>query len=154
MNDLHSHALSDIFKRTYQNWRAVHLVHVKLNLLQKDIWIQSSEIKFWFPMLGTHLHPGFENFQWVWGILRLSDGMSIVVQSSKTEHRSLGVTGTNICCFLWPKHREAKPLPSGVWHAIPTQEVTITQLSKRKLRPLVFRSVWATSLSVCCKQYQ
>lgn len=46
MNDLHSPALSEIFKRACQKRRAVHLVHVTLNLLQKVQWIQ----KLWDPV--------------------------------------------------------------------------------------------------------
>lgn len=145
MNDLHSPAISDIFKRTFQNWRAVHLVHVKLNLLQKALWIQSSEIKFWFLMLATHLQSGFEKIQWVWGFLRLCDGRLqsspywALVHSIKTEL-------TNICSFLLPKHRGAKPVLSQLkrWLALNSPKESWDHWFSGQF--------WAIPLSVCCKK--
>lgn len=69
MNDLHSPALSEIFKRACQKRRAVHLVHVMLNLLQKVQWIQ----KLWDPVFFSSISHTPTVCLWKAG--KLSEGL-------------------------------------------------------------------------------
>ena len=124
MNDLHSPALSDIFKGTCQKRRAVNLVHVKLNLLQKVLWIQSSETQFLFLMMGTHLKLGFEKFLRVWRVFRLYDDMPVGMStwSSVAEHYNraqVSVGSWHECLFSNPLN-----LSSGELHLCHQRSVT------------------------------
>lgn len=149
MNDLHSPALSDIFKRTCQNRRAVHLVHVKLNLLQKVLRIQSSETQFSLLMLGIHLQQGFEKFLRVCGVFRLYNDMPIGKSplSCVAEHynRAQVSVGDWHKCLLFSNPLGLSSGKLSLW----LQGLVSMQ---RKLGPLVSRSVWVILVSEFYKQ--